>query len=116
LVRQSVHVKLQTVTFGDMIGPLPSGTYTGPHCGTRWESLEAGKSFLVVKEFKDSDQDVHPVGESWKLLGCTYNKYDEVLSLFVTFNNGQEWHIPLRHSPDEQGVILDNLADFISQK
>jgi hypothetical protein len=99
-----------------MIGPLPPGTYTGPHCEARWEDLTAGKSFLVVKDFIDSDQDVHPVGEFWKLLGCTYNQYEEVLSLFVTFDNKQEWHIPLRHSPDQQGVIIDNLANFIAQR
>jgi hypothetical protein len=99
-----------------MIGPLPSGTYTGPHCGTRWENLEVGKSFHVVKEFFDSDKDVHPVGESWRLLGCTYNQFEEVLSLVVTFDDRKEWHIPLHHSPDEQGVMLDNLGDFVIQQ
>ncbi len=101
-----------------MIGPLPSGTYTGDASGnskTCWENLQNGKYYQVVREFFDSDQDFHQIGETWKFLGCTYNQYDEGLSLFVTFDNLNEWHVHLQHTPDEQGVLLDNLADFIAE-
>jgi len=102
-----------------MIGPLPSGTYTGKAAANDrscWENLEAGKFYHVTREFFDSDQDIHQIGETWKFLGCSFNEYDEGLSLFVTFDNLNEWHIHLQHAPDEQGVLIDNLTDFIAER
>jgi hypothetical protein len=102
-----------------MMGPLPPGTYSGGIAGDRgirWEILEAGKSYQVVKEFCDSEMDDHCIGESWKFLGYAYNPFEESLSLYVSFDGRQEWHIPLLHSPQDQGVVLDNLDKFICEK
>ncbi len=102
-----------------MIGPLPSGTFTvkpAINGGERWENLEAGRYYQVVREFFDSDHDIHQAGESRKFLGYSFNHYDEGLSLFVSFDNVSEWNIPLQHTPGEQGVLLDNLSEFICER
>jgi len=35
------------------------------------------------------------------------------MSFFVSFDGEQEWHIRLQWRPEEQGQLLDNLAQYI---
>lgn len=97
-----------------MIGPMPSGTYTSttaPNEGTSWEHLEKGKTYRVAIEFTDTDRDIHPEGEEWTFLGYSHNRFDDALSLFVTFDGNQEWHIPLQYP--EQAGVLDGLGYYM---
>lgn len=101
-----------------MIGPFPAGFYTSHHSsntGDKWEHLVAGKTYVVSREFIDNDRQVHPVGERWKFLGYSYNRFDEGLSLFVTLDGEQEWHIPLENTVEEQQSLLDSLNAYIQE-
>jgi len=35
------------------------------------------------------------------------------MSFFVSFDDRQEWLVRLQWRPEEQGVVLDNLAEYI---
>ncbi len=89
------------------------------HFGTRvTESLrqmelEAGTRYRVIKAFTDHDRDVHPEGEEWTFLRSSFVPYHSGMSWFVSFDGVAETHIRLQSIPEEQGEILDNLADYL---
>jgi hypothetical protein len=97
-------------------GPKPAGTWTGhkaANCGDKHNFLRAGERYEVIQAFADYDQHLHAVGESWVLLGYSFLPYDDGMSFFVSFDGEQEWHIRLQWRPEEQGQLLDNLAQYI---
>ncbi len=75
--------------------------------------LIPGRRYRVRKSFTDYDQDEHPSGESWVYLGFNFLPYDDGLSLFVSLDGEQEWHIRLQWRPEQQGLIIDNLVDYV---
>ena len=97
-----------------MQGPFPAGTYTASNPQTEFGPLTGGNRYKVVKEFTDFDHGVHPVGESWIFLGKSFSPYDDGLSLFVSLDGTQEWHIRMSWRPDDQGPIIDALGDYLA--
>jgi hypothetical protein len=75
--------------------------------------LEAGQRYRVIKAFTDHDRDDHPVGEEWTFLRSAFVPYHSGMSWFVTFDGVEETHIRLQSIPEEQGEILDNLAEYL---
>jgi hypothetical protein len=75
--------------------------------------LEPGKRYRVIKAFDDHDRDHHPQGEEWTFLRCAFAPYHSGMSWFVSPDGRAETHIRLQGIPEEQGYVLDNLAEFL---
>lgn len=101
-----------------MYGPEPIGhwsKYKRPDIDSSHGILKAGKKYVVVKEFPDFEKDLHPVGETWTFIGCSFSPYDDGLSLFVSFDDLQEWQIRMQWRPEEQGPIIDNFESYMRE-
>lgn len=94
--------------------PQPAGTWS-EQADASHDFLRAGRRYRVTSAFVDYDRDLHPVGETWFFLGASFLPYDDGVSLFVSFDEGQEWQIRLQWRPEEQGHILDALADYLAE-
>ncbi len=75
--------------------------------------LEAGQRYRVIKAFTDHDRDDHPVGEEWTFLRSAFVPYHSGMSWFVTVDGVEETHIRLQSIPEEQGEILNSLAEYL---
>ena len=75
--------------------------------------LEPGKRYRVIKAFVDHDRDPHPEGEEWTFLRSAFVPYHSGMSWFVSFDGREETHIRLQGIPEEQGHVLDSLAEFL---
>jgi uncharacterized protein DUF3601 len=75
--------------------------------------LEAGRRYRVIKAFTDHDRDVHAQGEEWTFLRSAFVPYHSGLSWFVSFDGVQETHIRMQTTPEEQGSIVSNLAEYL---
>ena len=87
----------------------------GPNCGPAHDLLVAGRSYEVIREFRDFEGDLHPAGERWVFLGFCFLPHDDGMSFFVATDAEYEWHIPLQWRPDQQGPVLDNVAAHVRQ-
>jgi hypothetical protein len=97
-----------------MIGNgAPNGTYTAHGVGYAYNMLLPGRRYRVVKEFRDFDREIHPVGEEWTFLGTAFLPYDDGRSLFVSFDGVREWHIRMQDRAEEQRGILDDLGAYL---
>ena len=100
-----------------MYGPEQPGKWSAlvaANCGKRHQFLHAGQRYRVTRQFVDYDRDLHLPGEEWVFLGYAFLPYDSGMSFFVSLDGVREWHIRLQWIPDEQGEILDNLANYIA--
>ncbi len=91
-----------------MYGPKPLGFWS-KHSSAPWGPLQTGSRYRVTRGFTDFDGVDHPVGEEWRFLGSNYSPYDSGLSLFVSLDGDQEWHIRLQDAPGAQGELLREL-------
>jgi hypothetical protein len=97
-----------------MIGNgAPKGTYSAHGVGHDFHHMDVGKRYRVIKEFKDFDGQVHPVGEEWTYVGTAFLPYDDGRSIFVSLDGEKEWHIRMQDRPEEQGPILDKLHEYV---
>ena len=97
-----------------MYGPSPRGHWSR-HGSGNYESLHVGKRYRVSREFVDFDRVPHTVGEEWTFLGHNYLPYDAGLSLFVSLDDAQEWHIRMQDYPEEQQAIIDNFSTYLCE-
>ena len=74
--------------------------------------LVSGQRYSVVRAFTDYDRDEHPVGETWTYIGSAFLPYDDGLSLFVEIDDKTR-HIRMQWRNEEQGPIIDRLADYV---
>ena len=101
-----------------MYGPEAIGHWSGhtaPNSGNKHQFLEAGLNYRVVRAFTDHDGHVHPEGESWRFLGSAFLPYDDGLSWFVSLDGKREWHIRMQWRAEEQGAVVDNLAQYVER-
>jgi hypothetical protein len=96
-----------------MYGPCPAGHWTHLRLEAEFGPLDAGRRYRVVRPFVDYDGDTHKVGEAWTFLGKNFLPYDDGVSLFVSLDGTQEWHIRLRWTPEDQADIIDALQDYL---
>jgi hypothetical protein len=97
-----------------MIGPQPKGHWMSRQQPQPFKHLAVGRRYRVVMEFVDFDGVVHPAGESWTFLGHSFLPYDDGLSLFVSLDDEQEWHIRMQWRPEAQAAIIDGLHDHVA--
>ena len=67
----------------------------------------------VVEPFIDVDGDLHAIGEEWTFLGYAIAPYDDGLSLFVSLDPADEWHIRLSMSTGARQNITDTLEELV---
>lgn len=72
--------------------------------------LRADGRYRVATAFRDFDGDEHAVGEAWTFVGYSFLPHDDGLSLFVSVDGRDEWHIRMQWRPEAQGPVLDSLA------
>jgi len=99
-----------------MYGPRKKGYWSranGGDLARNYRSLQVGRRYRVVKEFRDFDRDIHPVGETWTFRGYSYLPHDSGLSLFVALHDADEWHIRMSDHPDDQGSIIASLDQYV---
>jgi hypothetical protein len=70
------------------------------------------QTYLVIKEFKDFDGVLHPVGEAWTFVEKNFLPYDDGLSLFVD-RNGQRVQFRFQWREESQAEVIDNFSDFV---
>jgi len=68
-----------------------------------------------LKPFRDFDGHEHFEGEAWWYLGSNFFPYDDGLSLFVSIDGQQEWQIPMRCSPEDQGPIAEAFDRYVAE-
>ncbi|MDR3158830.1 MAG: DUF3601 domain-containing protein [Zoogloeaceae bacterium] len=99
-----------------MIGPEKMGFWSKSRNlfkGNTHQFFHSSKWYRVIKGFKDHDGHIHPEGEERIFLGCSFLPYDDGLSWFVSFDEKQEWCIPMRRHASSQSVIIDFLSEHI---
>jgi hypothetical protein len=98
-----------------MTGPMPRGTWTGHIKSDSWDMLHPGREYQVTQAFRDYDHFEHPVGERWTFLGSNFLPYDDGLSLFVSLDGEQEWHIRMQLRPEEQSPVVNALSEYLAE-
>ena len=73
-----------------------------------------GMRYRVIREFKDDDAQVHPVGEEWTFLGSNYIPYHSGAGFVVSFDDKQECLITFLDMPEGQGEVLANLEQYLA--
>jgi hypothetical protein len=74
--------------------------------------LRSDQNYRVVRAFRDYDGGDHPVGEVWTFIGSSFLPYDDGLSLFAIVD-GVHRQIRMQWRNEEQGPIIDKLADYL---
>jgi hypothetical protein len=93
--------------------PLRVDCMNDQRYGAQHQHLIPGRRYRVVREFRDYDRELHPVGESWTFLGSSFLPYEDGLSLFVSTDGIEERQIRMQWRPEEQGPVLDRLAEYV---
>lgn len=77
-----------------------------------FQHLVTDAAYRVAREFTDYDGWTHTIGEHWIYLTHTFLPYEDGLSLYVIID-GRNRQIRMQWRPEEQGPILDALADYL---
>ena len=98
-----------------MIGPKPKNSWreVWKNSEETFLGLVRGRRYRVIRPFVDFDGDEHREGESWIYLGRNFLPYEDGLSLFVSLDGDQEWHIRMRWTPEDQEPIIDLLHEYV---
>lgn len=81
--------------------------------GQPFMHLALARRYEVIKAFTDFDRTLHPVGETWIFLGHNFLPYDDGLTLWALRDGREPGSFRMQWRPEEQGGIIDNLADYI---
>lgn len=74
-----------------------------------------GARHRVIRPFVDFDGDTHPWGETWIFLGSAFAPRDDGVSLFVSLDGQDEWHIRMMWTDDQQGPVLDSFESYVTR-
>jgi hypothetical protein len=96
-----------------MTGPMPRGHWMSHVEPESWDILQPGRRYQITQSFRDYDHFEHPAGETWTYLGFSFLPYDDGLSLFVSLDGDQEWHIRMQLRAEEQSPIVDHLQNYM---
>ena len=96
-----------------MYGPKPTGFWTRKAVPSAYRHLRPGRRYVVARAFIDFDGHEHPVGETWWFLDWNYSTYHSGLSLFVSLDGEQEWHVQMEDLDGGQKEVIDALAEHV---
>ena len=96
-----------------MVGPKPRGFWTNTVPPTGYRHLVPGRRYTVALPFTDFDGGEHPAGETWWFCGWNYSAHDSGLSLFVSLDGEQEWHLRMADWEGEQRGVIGSLATHV---
>ena len=97
-----------------MIGPRPLDFWTPP-TDSPYGHLQPGRHYRVIQPFVDFDGDPHPTGETWLYLGHNFLPHDDGLSLFISLNGEESWHVRMQLIEEEQGTIVESFEDYVTE-
>lgn len=98
-----------------MFAAQPSGTSTAREPARSYGHLVPGTTYEVRKTFVDYEGVQHLAGERWVYRSYGLLPYEDGLSLLVSLDGVNEWHIRLQDRPEEQGAIIHALADHVME-
>jgi len=76
--------------------------------------LVLGRTYRVVKAFRDYGNILHPVGETWRYDGKNFLPYEDGLTLYVVRDDHREL-INLQWREETQGQVIDNFYSFVEE-
>lgn len=102
-----------------MQGPYKTGSLGGhtPPTSDSWESrhgLIRGKKYRVTKDFVDLDGDIHRAGEEWLFVAGLFSKFDDEITICIHQEGNEDWKIPLSLDSKKQGLVIENIQDYVS--
>jgi hypothetical protein len=97
-----------------MYGPRPAGFWARASAAKPFKHLVPGQRYAVTRPFIDYDGDAHPLGETWWYRGYNYSAYDSGLSLFVSVDGKDEWHIRLEDRDGGQLEVVRALEQYLT--
>lgn len=77
--------------------------------------LIPGKTYQVVRSFRDYDGFSHPVGERWRFVDKSFLPYEDGLTLKIE-QDGQLTGIRLQWRDDAQALIIDNFSYYVEEE
>ncbi|MCB9831602.1 MAG: DUF3601 domain-containing protein [Planctomycetes bacterium] len=78
--------------------------------------LTPGATYVVIDEFRDWADVVHPVGEEFVYRGYSYAPYDDGTLLYVILRDGRETGIGFAGTEPEQARTLGSLAQYLRRR
>ena len=75
-------------------------------------TLRPGKTYEVIREFTDHDQQHHAVGERWTLIAQSFVPYDDGLLLEIQ-QQSKRTSFRMQWRAESQGVVMDNFLDYV---
>lgn len=76
--------------------------------------LTPGKTYRVIRPFKDYDAALHPVGERWRFIAKGFLPYEDGLSLMVENETGKAT-IRLQWRDEAQAEIIEQFSEFVEE-
>ena|SRR5437868_15549593 len=82
-----------------------------------FKNLRVGRSYRVVKAFRDYDGNLHESGEVWTYRGHSFLPYEDGLTLFID-RSGQTVQpsvVRLQWRPESQADVIDHLPAYLEE-
>jgi hypothetical protein len=80
------------------------------------QTLIVGRRYCVDLPFIDADGDVHERGEEWMYRGCWFNKFEDLVTVFVTDSHSSRFKIPLKWDAKAQADVIEQPSRFFVEK
>jgi hypothetical protein len=101
-----------------MQGPHMPGAHEPLGLPSQWDwetgRLIRGQRYHVIKSFVDADGDRHSPGEEWVFVGSMFSRLDDLLTLVVRSDSGEEWLVPLFWTHDAQREIIEHFGQYVA--
>ncbi len=95
-----------------MKGPTPIADWVWTAVRSSFDrDLYPRGKYRVIKPFTDFDGTHHRVGEQWLLLLTGFNKFDCEFLLYVSFDEKQQWSIPLSGS----SLVFERFPEYFER-
>lgn len=75
--------------------------------------LSIGERYRIVRELKDYDGVVHPVGETWTFQGATFLPYEDGYTFYISTDIGNERSFRMQNRPDAQAAFFTEALAYV---
>src|SRR5437870_2481065 len=82
-----------------------------------FKHLWVGRSYRVVKAFRDYDGNLHEPGDTWTYRGHSFLPHEDGLTLFIKRGGHkvQPSTIRLQRRPESQADVIDHLHEYVEE-